>query len=178
MNEINAIAAGQARGLSRRLFLKAGLLAMHILPGGAVVGDAWAAEPAALKPETFAALVQISRDTYPHDAIEDKYYAIAVETLDKGGKEDPEKLAALEKGVADLDAAAGVGGYVGLENEAARVKLLQAIADQPFFQTVRSNLVVGLYNQKELWARWGYEGEVETRGGYLENGFDDIDWLT
>ena len=51
--------------LSRRDVLKAGgagLLAMQILPGGLVTGRAWAAAPAAVSAETYAALVQISRD--------------------------------------------------------------------------------------------------------------------
>ena len=166
--------------LSRRHFLKAGsgLLALQILPGGNLVGKAWAATPTALKPESFATLVQMSRDTYPHAEIDDKYYAAAVEGLDKGGVADAEVLALLEKGVADLDTAAGAGGYVGLKDEAARTKLLEAIAANPFFQKVRGNLVVGLYNQKELWPIFGYEGEVYSRGGYIEHGFNDIDWLT
>lgn len=181
MNEIDKITAAGPKGFSRRNFLKAGgagLLAMQILPGGMVVGEAWASEPAALKPESFKTLVQMSRDTYPHDALEDKYYATAVEILDKEGAEGAETLAMLEKGVADLDAAAGSGGYAGLSDEAARVKLLEAMQTDPFFQKVRGNLVVGLYNQKELWAKWGYEGEVASRGGYIENGFDDISWLS
>ncbi|MBC8131241.1 MAG: gluconate 2-dehydrogenase subunit 3 family protein [Rhizobiaceae bacterium] len=181
MNDSKTIASGGSNGLSRRHFLKAGgagLLAMQVLPGGTIMGTAWASEPTALKPESFKTLVQMSRDTYPHDALEDKYYATAVEILDKAGKEDAEALAMLEKGVADLDATAGAGGYAGLADEAARVKMLESMSADPFFQKVRGNLVVGLYNQKELWAAWGYEGEVASRGGYIENGFDDITWLT
>ena len=166
--------------MSRRNFLKAGgagLLALQILPGGSLVGKAWAATPTALKPESFATLVQMSRDTYPHAQIEDKYYAAAVEILDKAGAGDAEVLAGLEKGVAGLDASAGAGGYAALTDEAARTKLLEGIATDPFFQKVRGNLVVGLYNQKELWPIFGYEGEVASRGGYIEHGFNDIDWL-
>lgn len=165
--------------LSRRNFLMAGggLLALQILPGGNLVGKAWAATPTALKPESFATLVQMSRDTYPHAQIDDKYYAAAVEGLDKAGAADAEVLANLEKGVVALNQAAGSAGYAALKDEAARTKLLEAIATDPFFQKVRSNLVVGLYNQKDLWAIFGYEGEVYSRGGYIEHGFNDIDWL-
>ncbi len=42
---------------------------------------------------------------------------------------------------------------------------------------MRANLIVGLYNQKELWPIFGYEGASFDKGGYLERGFDDIDWL-
>ena len=55
--------------------------------------------------------------------------------------------------------------------------LLKAIEEGPFFQKVRSNLVVGLYNQKDLWPIFGYEGASADKGGYIERGFDDIAWL-
>ena len=34
-----------------------------------------------------------------------------------------------------------------------------------------------LYNQQELWPIFGYEGESFSKGGYINRGFDDIDWL-
>ena len=34
-----------------------------------------------------------------------------------------------------------------------------------------------LYNQKEVWPIFGYEGEFLSKGGYIERGFDDIEWL-
>jgi len=42
---------------------------------------------------------------------------------------------------------------------------------------VRSSLVVGLYNQKEVWPIFGYEGSSADKGGYIERGFSDITWL-
>jgi len=46
-----------------------------------------------------------------------------------------------------------------------------------FFQTIRGGLVTGLYNQKEVWPLFGYEGESYSQGGYIDRGFDDIAWL-
>ena len=46
-----------------------------------------------------------------------------------------------------------------------------------FFQKVRGDLVVSLYNQKELWPKFGYEGSSAEHGGYIKRGFADIDWL-
>ncbi len=37
--------------------------------------------------------------------------------------------------------------------------------------------MVSLYNQQEVWAILGYEGESASKGGYINRGFDDIDWL-
>ena len=42
---------------------------------------------------------------------------------------------------------------------------------------VGGGLVVGLYNQKEIWPIFGYEGESFSKGGYIDRGFDDIAWL-
>ncbi len=46
-----------------------------------------------------------------------------------------------------------------------------------FFQKVRGGLVVGLYNQPAVWDQLGYEGASFDKGGYINRGFDDINWL-
>ena len=71
----------------------------------------------------------------------------------------------------------GDGGYIALGWEEDRVKVLQQIEATPFFQTIRGGLVVGLYNQKDLWPIFGYEGKSYSKGGYIARGFDDIEWL-
>jgi hypothetical protein len=55
--------------------------------------------------------------------------------------------------------------------------VLKQIESTPFFQAIRGGLVVGLYNQKEVWPIFGYEGESYSKGGYIARGFDDIEWL-
>jgi len=47
----------------------------------------------------------------------------------------------------------------------------------PFFQRVRGALVGGLYGNPDVWPLFGYEGESASKGGYINRGFDDIDWL-
>ncbi|MER0239824.1 gluconate 2-dehydrogenase subunit 3 family protein [Fulvimarina sp. MAC8] len=168
---------------SRRGFLKsgAGLLAMTIMPTGLIVGEAWAQMPQSTDPETFKTLVQMSRDCYPHAQIEDKFYANAVNILDEAARSSEEELAFLEDNCAKLDKAAieahGVR-YSEIAPDDERTALLKLIEADPFFQKVRGNLVVGLYNQKELWPVFGYEGESADKGGYLDRGFNDIDWIS
>ena len=55
--------------------------------------------------------------------------------------------------------------------------LLRNIENGAFFQGVRSDLIASLYNQKELWPLFGYEGESASKGGYINRGFSDIQWL-
>ena len=65
----------------------------------------------------------------------------------------------------------------GLRSVAAWRQILQALEATPFFGRLRGDLVVSLYNQKEVWPIFGYEGASYDKGGYIERGFNDIDWL-
>ena len=49
--------------------------------------------------------------------------------------------------------------------------------DAGFFGAVRGSLVTGIYNNQEIWKQFGYEGESASLGGYIERGFNDVDWL-
>ncbi|NIK45862.1 alpha-amylase/alpha-mannosidase (GH57 family) [Variibacter gotjawalensis] len=167
--------------VSRRDLLRgASAFGALVAVGGNVVissREAWAVEATALKPSTVATLVQMARDIYPHDQVPDKHYAIAIKAQDAKAAKDPKVKALLETGVAALDKKAGKGGYAKLGWEEERVKHLQAIEKSPFFQAIRGDLVVSLYNQKEIWPIFGYEGESYSKGGYIARGFDDIEWL-
>jgi len=67
--------------------------------------------------------------------------------------------------------------YAQVAWESDRVTLLQGIEQTAFFKAMRSDLVVSLYNQEELWPKFGYEGSSAEHGGYIKRGFDDINWL-
>ena len=169
--------------VSRRVFLQstaaapaaAAAFAMTISPYAA-----WAQSAKNLSPHTMVTLAQTARDIFPHDHIVDKYYIVAVSGYD-GLAADPKMKAMLEEGVARLDADAAakykVANYLAVNWEPDRVVLLQGIAHTPFFGKLRGDLVVTLYNQKELWPKFGYEGSSADKGGYIHRGFDDIDWL-
>ena len=136
---------------------------------------AWATEMRALKPESFAMLVQMARDIYPHDQVADEYYAIAVK-----GYDTQEQADMAEAGLAALNTRAREmkgEDYLNIGWERDRVEVLRSMEDDGFFQTVRGGLVTGLYNQKAIWPIFGYEGESYSQGGYLHRGFDDIAWI-
>ncbi|WP_405402963.1 Twin-arginine translocation pathway signal [Paracoccus sp. Ld10] len=136
---------------------------------------AWAVEVTAISEHQMATLLQMARDIYPHDRVGDRFYAVAVK-----GYDTAENQTMVAEGIAALDAAAQMAGhddYVSIGWEQDRVAILRGIEDSAFFQTVRGGLVTGLYNQKEVWPIFGYEGESFSQGGYLYRGFDDIDWL-
>lgn len=170
--------------VSRRSFLKggsAGLVALSVGVGFIASADgAWALGVKNLKPETMQTLVQMARDIYPHDHLGDRFYAAAVATYDNQAGTDPAVKSLVEDGIAKLDDLAKARhktGYSAVAWEADRVALLKQIQDGKFFQTVRGNLVTGLYNNPEVWAKFGYEGASADKGGYIDRGFSDINWL-
>lgn len=172
------------RGMTRRELLKRGTALGTAFVAGtgflAHATDAWAVELKALSPATMATLIQMARDIYPHDRIADQFYAVAVKGHDDTAAGDAAHKSLIEDGIADLDAraqAAGGNPYLGTGWEIDRVALLRQIEAGGFFQAVRGGLVVGLYNQKEVWPVFGYEGESFSKGGYINRGFDDIAWL-
>lgn len=166
-------------GLTRRSLLKKSVhlgAAFAIGTSWVAASDAaWALEVAYLKPGTMATLIQMARDIYPHDHVGDQYYVVALK-----GYDTAEKAAEVEAGIAALDAAArgkGHASYLAVQWERDRVDLLRGIEDSVFFQTIRGGLVTGLYNQKAVWPLFGYEGESYSQGGYINRGFDDINWI-
>ncbi|ACB96763.1 hypothetical protein [Beijerinckia indica] len=177
---------GRAPGanLDRRRFLAGSVVASTaiIISGSALIhqGEAWGLETKSLRPETMKTLVKVARDIYPHDHLPDKYYAIAVKDYDVKAAKDPAVKNLIEGGVALVDRLAkarhGVP-YAEIGWEEPRIAILREIETDPFFQTIRSGLIVGLYNQKEVWPFFGYEGESASKGGYINRGFNDLAWL-
>lgn len=147
---------------------------------GITAEAAWAQAAKALKPATMATLVRMGRDIYPHDHIPDAYYVKAVAPYDAKAGEDAATRDLIEGGVLRLDADAQdrhKRAYLEVPMEDDRVALLRGIEMTPFFNKVRSDLIVSFYNQPDIWHRFGYEGSSYEEGGYLHRGFDDINWL-
>lgn len=169
--------------VSRRDMLRTGgavAAAASVLPAAIVHHSALAAEPVAISRDSFTTLVKMARDIYPHDKIADQYYVSVVADLDKAAKDDAQLKTLLEDGVTALNQkATGLkyGAYSNVESEEERVAILKEMETTPFFQKLRGTMVTGLYNNKELWPHFGYEGASADKGGYINRGFSDIDWL-
>ena len=169
---------------SRRIFLQGAASAIPVAAvassTGIGIGDAWADDATTLAPATLKTLVKVARDIYPHDFLADSYYITAIKPWDEKAGKDPAVKTLLEDGVRRLDQDAQDRhkvNYAQVPWEADRVVLLQGIEQTDFFKKVRSDLVVSLYNQEELWPKFGYEGSSAEHGGYIKRGFNDIDWL-
>lgn len=167
----------------RQLLTRTVAVTGSLVLGGSFIAAsdaAWAIEVKALKPESMATLIQMARDIYPHDDFSDALYAAAVKGHDDKAAEDAEFKALIEDGIAALDQAAQAAdhpNYLATGWEKDRTAILQSVESGDLFKTIRGGLVVGLYNQPEVWAKLGYEGSSFDKGGYLYRGFDDINWL-
>jgi hypothetical protein len=124
--------------------------------------------------------LRMARDMYPHDRLGDQFYADVIESFDKKASADADLKRLTGFGVAQLNklAVARFGKpYAEVALEGDRVTLLYAIEQTVFFQRLRQDVFLGLYNRKEVWPHFGYEGSSWEKGGYLQRGFNDIDWV-
>ena len=122
--------------------------------------------------ETVAAL---ARTLYPHVALPDAVYARVPATIDEAAREDAEQARTVADGVADLD---GRGSQPFTQRSAEQqLEDAKAIAGSDFFELVRSTAVVEIYSDPQTWKLLGYEGPAFAQGGYIDRGFNDLDWL-
>jgi hypothetical protein len=61
--------------------------------------------------------------------------------------------------------------------EADRVAILSSLQDSPFFAVLRTNTFQVLLRDPATFAVLGYGGSAMKFGGYLNRGFNDINWL-
>ncbi len=171
--------------VNRRTLLRAGgatVAAAAAMPTSVISGKVFAAAPVALSADTFNTLVKMARDIYPHDKLADGIYAAVISGHDAKAKDDPAFKDMLEKGVQLLNGLSermGFDQYAATAKEEDRVSVLKEIEKQDagFFGAIRGSLVTGIYNNQEIWKQFGYEGESASQGGYIERGFNDVDWL-
>jgi hypothetical protein len=167
--------------MKRREFLKRGAIATAgaAVATSSVTAVAYAAGEGAkssvLTATDRATLIKMARQIYPHDRLDDTYYAKVVDELDADAAKDPAVAKLLQEGVANLNQVGG-GKFVTLSID-AQIAALKKIEDSPFFQKVRSTETVALYNNPEVWKQFGYPGASFPIGGYIHHGFNDLKWL-
>jgi hypothetical protein len=110
---------------------------------------------------------------YPHDALPDDVYARVGEKLAEAAGEDTGTARTIEDGVSVLN-----GGRPFAElTEDEQVETLKKIEGSAFFELVRSTAVTEVYSDPRTWQLVGYEGPSFGQGGYINRGFNDLDWL-
>jgi hypothetical protein len=110
--------------------------------------------------------LRAARVMFPHDMLPDSAYAKVVKALEA-------EVETVEQGVAALD---DPTPFLELDAD-AQLAALRAAEGTDYFELVRSTAVVELYDNPLVWKAFGYEGPSVYLGGYIDRGFDDLDWL-
>lgn len=128
---------------------------------------------ASLRSQMIATITAAARTMYPHDALPDAVYARVADKLVEGADGSPETARTIEEGVAILN-----HDRVFAEMSAdLQLKVVEGVEDTEFFELVRSTAVVEIYTDERTWQLVGYEGPSFDKGGYIDRGFNDLDWL-
>ena len=138
-------------------------------------GPGWVSVLKVLDPGAAEALCAAVRTLYPHDVLSDGVYRRVVVALDQSAVKVPSTARLLVECVATLEAAFPVPFRD--RSEGYRIAALKALEGTPAFRILQRSAVRFLYDDIEVWQAFGYEGAAHHLGGYLERGFDDLDWL-
>jgi hypothetical protein len=87
----------------------------------------------------------------------------------------PAMAALMEGGIAALNST-DKGPWLELP-EPEQVAIIQGLAGTPFFNFLHWTTAEIVMRDPALWAELGYQGSSIEHGGFLNHGFDDIDWL-
>lgn len=165
--------------LSRRGFIKigGGSAALALIPAAGLIGYVPPVAAAAevtlkvLDEQQSRLLLSVVRTLFPHDFLSDAYYMKVVAALDSKAAEDAQVAETLRQGLASLPS-----GF-RIMAEAAREGQLRTMEDSAFFKLAHNETMLGLYSDPEVWKIFGYEGPSVEHGGYINRGFDDLNWL-
>ena len=140
----------------------------------ATPSGAWALRLTSLDAHQGKTLLKVARHVFPHDTLDDVYYAGVVQSLDGKAAANADVAAALADGVKALDSATSVS-WIDL-SDGYQLEILEG-PGQTLLHTVKGDAVVSLYNNPLVWRHFGYEGPSAQHGGDMNRGFDDLNWL-
>jgi hypothetical protein len=130
-------------------------------------------ETATLSSTAMAAITAAARTMYPHDALPDDVYARVGDRLAEVARGDSGAARMIKDGVSALNR-----GRVFAELSAdERLQALKRVEGSDFFELVRSTAIGVVYSDERTWQLCGYEGPSFDKGGYIDRGFNDLDWL-
>ncbi len=120
-------------------------------------------------------LIRFARHLYPHNDVSDAVYSQVADQLVEGGDAISPFNQALSDGVIALDSARKSSWLSLVPPE--QIAVMKEQEGQPYFAAVQAPFRANLYNRPEVWEAIGYGGPSAHLGGYVNRGFDDIDWL-
>ena len=137
--------------------------------------NAWAQALPGGSKESAKTLTRMARLLYPHASVSDNVYTEIVDEILSASANDSSLTEVLDQAVVALDAARSTD-FFALDEE-SQVAVMTSLSEQGFFTAIKSQVFNRLYTHPKLWEAIHYPGSSVEFGGYLERGFDDIDWL-
>ena len=162
--------------VSRRRFLVATIAYSGLIStgmGAALLraSSAWAKSANEISDE----LSRMVRLLFPHDGIADAVYAEVIDTILSDSANDASMTDMLNQAVSALNAAQKGDWFDIVADE--QIKAVKAMENEPFFAAIQGGVRARFYNHPKVWEHIGYPGSSVEFGGYVDRGFDDIDWL-
>ena len=122
-----------------------------------------------------ALIAELSYQLLPIQAPQSALYQSVVHALMSQLTQRPGAAELIRQGVETFN---GFAGKPWLELTAKeRRQVIQALFDTPFVSMVRWTTQEVVLRDRQIWNQLGYQGSSIEKGGYLQRGFDDIDWL-
>jgi hypothetical protein len=161
---------------TRRRFLVAAITYSGLISTGVGTSllrasHAWAQSPSS----NTDILARMARLLFPHDAIADDVYAEVMDDILAAAVADSSLSESLGDAVTALNAAQG-GDWFDIGEE-QQIAAMQAVEGEVFFAAILGNVQVRFYHHPQVWKHIGYPGSSLEFGGYVDRGFNDIDWL-
>jgi len=120
-------------------------------------------------------LTRMARLLFPHDGIADAVYAEIIDSILSDAAIDVSMMEMLKQAVAALNAAQNGDWFDIVADD--QIKAMKAVESEAFFAAIQGGVRVRFYNHPKVWEHIGYPGSSVEYGGYVDRGFDDIDWL-
>jgi len=134
---------------------------------------AWAAS--ANDADNLAAMGRLAQLLFPHDGLADGVYGEVVGEVLAWTAADPSTDGLLVVAEEALNAAQDQD-WIEL-SESEQLAVITALQNEAFVAGIREMVRFRLYNHPGLWKHINYPGSSKEHGGYINRGFNDIDWL-
>jgi hypothetical protein len=133
----------------------------------------WAADADAS--ENLVAMGRLAQLLFPHAGLATEVYAEVVGEVLAITAADPATDGILS--VAEDALNTSLGKAWATATEAEQLSALTALQNEAFIVGIRETVRFRLYDNAGLWQHINYPGSSKEHGGYINRGFDDIDWL-
>jgi hypothetical protein len=122
-----------------------------------------------------AVMVKFARRLFPHEGMADRVYGEVVGQVLATTASNPATAGLVDGATRVLDSAAS-GSWIDL-GEAEQLEVLRATENDPMVVGLRETVRFVFYENESVWKHIEYPGSSKEYGGYINRGFNDIDWL-